>query len=164
VDDAQFDDYYRSTVRRVVQYAYAMCGDLETAQDLAQEAYMRAWQRRRQLAEYDNLDAWLRLVVTRLCTDRWRRMAVRHDALARLRPPDAASPPSDDTVLLVRALRVIPARQRQALVLHYLTGMDIGAVATEMGASAATVRSWLARGRASLLAQLQETTTGERQR
>jgi len=154
VDDTQFDEYYRGTVRRLAQYAYAMCGDLATAQDLAHEAYLRAWQHRRRLAGYEDVEGWLRLVVTRLATDRWRRLAVRQSTLDRLRPPDSTPPPTEDTVLLVRALRAIPARHRQAVVLHYLMGVDVADIAVEMGASAATVRSWLARGRASLAAQL----------
>src|SRR5689334_15651141 len=122
-----------------------MSGDLETAQDLAHEAFLRAWQHRRRLAGYEDVEAWLRLVVTRLATDRWRRLAVRRNTLERLRPPEPAPPPSEDTVLLVRALRAIPARQRQALVLHYLVGVEVADIAVEMAASTATVRSWLAR-------------------
>ncbi|MDG6104358.1 sigma-70 family RNA polymerase sigma factor [Dactylosporangium aurantiacum] len=154
MDETTFDECYRATVRRLVQYAYAMCGDAEVAQDLAHEAYLRAWQRRRRLAGYEDLEAWLRLVVTRLSADRWRRLAVHRRTLARLRPPPPAPPPSDDTVLLVRALREIPARQRQAVVLHYLVGLSVADVATEIGTSAGTVKSWLARGRAALGAHL----------
>jgi RNA polymerase sigma-70 factor (ECF subfamily) len=156
VDETMFDECYRATVRRLVQYAYAMCGDAEVAQDLAHEAYLRAWQRRRRLAGYEDLEAWLRLVVTRLSVDRWRRIAVHRRALARLRPPPPAQPPSDDTVLLVAALRGIPAQQRRAIVLHYLVGLSVADTAVEVGAPAGTVKSWLARGRTALGEQLAE--------
>jgi RNA polymerase sigma-70 factor (ECF subfamily) len=147
VDEAQFDEYYRATVRRLVQYAYALCGDVQAAQDLTHESFLRAWQRRRRLAGYDDLEAWQRLVIARLSTDRWRRLAVRRRALLQMRPPEPSAPPSEDTVALVAALRRIPPRQRQAIVLHYLVGASVADVAVEMGATAATVRSWLARGR-----------------
>jgi RNA polymerase sigma-70 factor (ECF subfamily) len=39
---SDFDAFYTATVRRVVLYLYAVCGDLGDAQDLAQEAYARA--------------------------------------------------------------------------------------------------------------------------
>src|SRR6266545_3434629 len=55
---------------------------------LVQETYARAWQRWRRLAGYDDQEAWLRLVVTRLATDRWRRLGVRRAAAAS-RPPAA---------------------------------------------------------------------------
>ena len=156
MDERQFDEWYRATVRRLVQFAYAMCGDFGVAQDMAHEAYLRAWQRRRQLTGYDDVEAWLRLVVTRLCTDRWRRLAVHQKALRFLRPPDSGPPPSDDTVVLVAALRDVPVKQRQAIVLHYLGGLAVDEIANEMGASAGTVRSWLARARAALSARLSE--------
>ena len=144
MDEQQFDECYRATVRRLVQFAYAMCGDIGIAQDLAHEAYLRAWQRRRQLTGYEDVEAWLRLVVTRLCTDRWRRLAVHQKALRFLRPSDPGPPPSDDTVMLVAALRDVPVKQRQAIVLHYLGGLAVDEIANEMGASAAT-RQILAR-------------------
>jgi RNA polymerase sigma-70 factor (ECF subfamily) len=159
LDEQQFDECYRATVRRLVQFAYAMCGDIGVAQDMAHEAYLRAWQRRRQLTGYEDVEAWLRLVVTRLCTDRWRRLAVHRRALRFLRPPDPGLPPSDDTVMLVAALRAVPVKQRQAIVLHYLGGLTIDEIANEMGASAGTVRSWLARARAALSAHLTEPTS-----
>jgi RNA polymerase sigma-70 factor (ECF subfamily) len=156
LDEVQFDEYHRATVRRLVQYAYAICGDLGTAQDLAHEAYLRAWQRWRQLGGYDDLEAWLRLVVTRLCTDRcaaWRSTGGPCGSCGRPGPP-----PSDDTVVLVAALRELPPKQREAIVLHYLRGLAVHAIATEMGATAGTVRSWLARGRAALSMNLNEPT------
>lgn len=154
MDEAQFDEYYRATVRRMLRYAYAICGDLAAAQDVVQEAYLRAWQRRRRLSSYDDVEAWLRLVVTRLCTDRWRRLAVHRRALERLEPPEAVPPPSEDTVVLVAALRGIQPKLRRALVLHYLVGLPAADIAVETGVPAATVRSWLARGRAQLAARL----------
>ena len=44
-DGSSFDEFYQATSRRLVQYAYALTGDLGTAQDLVQETYLRAWQR-----------------------------------------------------------------------------------------------------------------------
>ena len=43
-DSADFDTFYIATVRRVVLYLYAACGDRSDAQDIAQEAFARAWQ------------------------------------------------------------------------------------------------------------------------
>src|SRR6185312_8723070 len=46
---AGFDELYRASSRRLLQYAYAMTGDLPTAQDITQEAFIRAWRQWRQV-------------------------------------------------------------------------------------------------------------------
>jgi RNA polymerase sigma-70 factor, ECF subfamily len=155
MDDA-FDLFYQDTSRRLIRFAYGLSGDPLEAQDLVQEAYTRAWQRWRRLRGYEDAEAWLRLVVTRLVTDRWRWLGTRRAAATMERPPAPAQPPSEDTVLLVTALRTLPMPQRRALVLHYLLDRSIADIATETGASVGTVKSWLSRGRAGLAAALGE--------
>jgi RNA polymerase sigma-70 factor (ECF subfamily) len=152
VDD--FDAFYRGTSQRLGRYAYGLTGHPAEAQDLTQEAYARAWQRWRTVQACDQPEAWLRVVVTRLATDRWRRLAIRRAVGATLRPPESAEPPSDDTVLLVTALRTLPAPQRRALVLHYLLDRSVADIAVETETNVNTVKSLLARGRAGLAAAL----------
>ncbi|MEU8241699.1 SigE family RNA polymerase sigma factor [Actinoplanes missouriensis] len=149
-----FDAFYRDTSRRLTRYAFGLTGDAGAAQDLVQEAYARAWQRWRRVSGYEDPEAWLRLVVNRLSTDRWRRVFRRraHDAAQAPLPP--APPPSENTVLLVRAMRDLPPAHRQALVLHYLMDRTIAEIAAETGASTGTVKSWLSRGRAGLAVAL----------
>ncbi|KUL28664.1 SigE family RNA polymerase sigma factor [Actinoplanes awajinensis] len=149
-----FDGFYRDTSRRLLRYAYGLTGDPGEAQDLVQEAYARAWQRRRRLAGYDDPEAWLRLVVTRLSADRWRRLGVRRARAAAEPPPGPVPAPSEDVVLLVRAMRELPDAHRRALALHYLLDRSIAEIATETGASPGTVKSWLSRGRAALAVTL----------
>src|SRR5262245_33333566 len=131
-----------------------MCGDLGVAQDLAQEAYIRAWQHWRRVRRYEHPESWLRLVATRLCTDRWRWLGVRRRGQAELRPPDPAPPPSEDSVLLTAALRRVPPAQRRALVLHYLMDMPVADIAAETGTSVGAVKAHLSRGRTRLAAVL----------
>jgi RNA polymerase sigma-70 factor, ECF subfamily len=149
-----FDAFYRDTSRRLLRYAYGLTGDPGEAQDLVQEAYARAWQRRRRLAGYDDPEAWLRLVVNRLSADRWRRLGVRKHRAAAQAPAPPAPPPSEDVVLLVAAMRTLPPAHRRALALHYLLDRSVAEIAAETGKSTGTVKSWLARGRAGLAAAL----------
>jgi RNA polymerase sigma-70 factor (ECF subfamily) len=144
---ADFDDFYQVASPRLVQRAFAMCGDLGVAQDLVQEAFVRAWLRWHKLRHYDDLDSWLRLVVTNLVTDRWRWLSAQRRALRRTGPLPPVAPPGEDGVLLASALRHLPPPQRRAIVLHYLYDLPIAAIAEETGASAGTVKSWLWRGR-----------------
>jgi RNA polymerase sigma-70 factor (ECF subfamily) len=148
-----FDQFYRETGARVLRYVYALTGDLGAAQDLMQEAYVRAWQHWGRVAAYGDQEAWVRVVAARLVTDRWRRMAVRRRA-APIPIRQQVPPPSEDTVLLVRALRTLPPRQRQVVVLHYLCDRPVSAIAAEIEAPEGSVKVWLARARAALAAQL----------
>jgi RNA polymerase sigma-70 factor (ECF subfamily) len=151
-----FDEFYRATSARMLRYGFALTGDLSEAQDLVQEAYVRAWQRWRWLAAYDHTEGWVRLVLTRLATDSWRRLRNRRLALRRAGPPGDAPAPSEDTVLLVDALRRLPTAQRRAVALHYLCDMSVAEIAAETGSSPGTVKSWLSRGRAGLAAVLDD--------
>jgi len=151
----EFDAFYRGTAPRLLRYAYGLTTDAAQAQDLVQEAYARAWQRWRRLRGYEDPEAWLRLVVSRLHTDWWRSARVRRTAV----PPAPApvDPPGETVLLLVAALRTLPAAQRRALALHYLLDLSVAQIAAETGASEGTVKSWLHRGRAALAAQLDDS-------
>jgi RNA polymerase sigma-70 factor (ECF subfamily) len=150
----EFDEFYRATVRRLVRYAYGLTANETEAQDLAQEAYARAWQRWSRVRAYDVPEAWLRTVVTRLATDRWRQLTIR-----RRRPPETPTsqpPPGDDRLFVTTLLASLPLDQRRALTLHYLVDLPVDQVAAEMGANPNTVKSWLSRGRTALAARLAE--------
>src|SRR5262245_6668777 len=153
-DAHSFDEFYRGTYARLLRYGYAVTGDMAEAQDLVQEAYTRAWQRWRTVAEHPSPEAWVRVVVTRLATDRWRRMGRWRAALLRSGPPEHARAPSEDTVMLVAALRDLPVAHRQALALHYLFDLPVADLGAEAGVAINTVKSWLSRGRTALATAL----------
>ncbi|GIF36221.1 sigma-70 family RNA polymerase sigma factor [Actinoplanes xinjiangensis] len=158
-----FDDFYRDTARRLARYAYGLTGDPVEAQDLVQEAYARAWQRWRRLSGYDDPEAWLRLVVNRLSADRWRRLGIRRARAAAEPPLPSVSPPSEDVVLLVQAMRDLPEKVRRAMALHYLLDRSIADIATETGAAPNTVKSWLFRGRTLLAAALDDPSAKQKE-
>jgi len=158
VTDADFDALYQARYGDVVAMAYALTGDLAEAQDLAQEAFCRAWQRWSTLAGYDDPLAWIRRVTANLAASRWRRLAVVRRHLHRQRTPDVA-PLDPDHVALVAALRTLPEPHRRAIVLHHLLDLPIADVAEDLDVAVGTVKSWLHRGRAALAAQLTEAAT-----
>ena len=51
---ASFDSYFRSARQPLVAMAYVMTGDLQVAQDLTQEAFLRTWSRWRHVSRYDD--------------------------------------------------------------------------------------------------------------
>ncbi|BFU47535.1 RNA polymerase sigma factor [Krasilnikovia sp. MM14-A1004] len=159
-DAHSFDEFYRQTSTRLMRYGYALAGDAVEAQDLVQEAYAKAWRHWRTVAAHPAPEAWVRLTMSRLATDRFRRLTAWRGVLSRTGPPPPIAPPSENTVLLTAALRKLPAAHRQAVALHYLFDMSVDAIARETGAAEGTVKSWLSRGRAALAAQLSEAHHG----
>jgi RNA polymerase sigma-70 factor (ECF subfamily) len=157
----QFAAFYAATWGRTVACAYAVTGDLGYAEEVAQEAYTRAWPRWSTLATYDDPGAWVRQVATRQAISRWRRgrTAMRH--LARSRAPETAPPPDENSVALVAALRQLPEAQQRALVLHHLAGFSIADIAQLEHCAEGTVKARLSRGRTALVPLLGDTQNGE---
>jgi len=119
------------------------------AQDIAQEAFARAWQRWAAVRECDSPEAWVRRVATNLAASRWRRIRVAR--AAAWRPVDLQVPEiSTDLVALVSGLRTLPERQRTALVLHYMCDLTVDQIAAELRCPTGSVKSWLSRGRTAL--------------
>ncbi|MFG1996711.1 SigE family RNA polymerase sigma factor [Actinoplanes sp. NPDC048988] len=148
---ADFDAFYIATVRRVVLYLYAAGGDRGDAQDIAQEAFARAWQHWPKVSGYEDPEAWVRTVAWRLSLNRWRGLRRWLAARSRLGPGDEATGgPSPDRVAVVDALRRLPAAQRQAVALHYLLDMPVQEIAASTGVPAGTVKVRLSRARATL--------------
>jgi RNA polymerase sigma-70 factor (ECF subfamily) len=149
-DSAEFDAFYAATSEKLVGQVFAMTGDLGEAEDALQEAYVRAWQHWPKISQYEYPEGWVRTVAFRLCVNAWwktknrltaHRRAARHEHVPELGP---------DLLTIVQALRQLPDKQRQALVLHYVADLTVEQIAAETGAPAGTVKSRLARGRAAL--------------
>lgn len=149
-DQEGFVDFYRVTHPGLVAQLYAYCGDLGDAQDAAQEAYVRAWLRWRQVGGYDDPRAWVTRVGYHLVISRWRRARAALAGLRRHGPPPPVPEPDADTADLVAALRQIPEVQRRALVLHHLGGFSVRDVAAIESTPEGTIKARLARGRRAL--------------
>ncbi|MEV0241913.1 SigE family RNA polymerase sigma factor [Streptomyces sp. NPDC050674] len=160
--EEEFDIFYASAFPRLVGQVYAVTGDLAEAQDVVQEAFVRAWDRRREMLADEAPEAWVRTVAVRLAISRWRRARrwlelVRHNAV-----PEHVPGPGPEHAALVQALRRLPQAQRTAIVLHHLCDLSVEQVASETGAAVGTVKARLSRGRAALAAHLAPERTGLR--
>lgn len=156
---SDFSAFYDATWGRTVACTYALTGELGAAEDVAQEAYSRAWPHWQSLREYDDPGAWVRQVATRLAVSRWRRTRTALSFVSRSRPPEPASPPSETTVALVAALRQIPESQRRAIVLHHLADLSVHEVARLENCPEGTIKARLSRGRAALAELLGDSST-----
>ncbi|THV41138.1 SigE family RNA polymerase sigma factor [Glycomyces buryatensis] len=157
--EAEFTDLYENHFSELAAQVCAYLGDATEAQDLVQEAFLRAWQRWEKVGGYEEPVAWIRRVAWNLATSRHRRNQVARKFLQKSPPPETAPGASPDRVALVEALQHLPAKQRKALVMHYMADMPISAIAESTGAKEGTVKSWLHRGRRELAALLTDEGT-----
>jgi len=153
-ESGSFTDFYAATVDRLLGQLYPVTGDLHEAEEVVQEAFARASVRWSWLRDYDVPEAWVRRVAMNLAADRARRLRRQARAMLRLSPPPAAPPISIEALALAQALRTLPVRQRQVIVLHHLVDLPVEEVARTLAMPEGTVKSLLARGRRALAAKL----------
>jgi len=147
-----FDAFYRARFAPVVRRIHLATGDLTRAEDVVQEAFVRAWQHWSTMRDHDPR-AWVEQVAWRLAIDGWRRterferILKRH--AARPRPAEPASDVEHlDAVLAL--LRPLSTERRMLLVLIYFDDRSVEEAALTLGIPLGTAKSRLARALASL--------------
>ncbi len=146
----------RRLVPVVLAHAYRLLGERSEAEDVAQEAMMRLWKIAPEWRQGEaKVTTWLYRVTANLCTDRLRKR--RSVALDDVPEPldDTASAPEqiqDKARMdaLQEALGGLPERQRQAVVLRHIEGMQNPEIAEIMEISIEAVESLTARGKRAL--------------
>jgi RNA polymerase sigma-70 factor, ECF subfamily len=126
------------------------------AEELAQDALVRAIERWPRVATMDNSIGWTVTVALNLGRSRLRRLAAERRAHRRLRSsPEAETLPSpEDEVAMWDAVRALPTRQRTALVLSIIEGLSLDEVAQALGCGYSTAREHARRGRERLATEL----------
>ena len=152
-----FEEFYTAAVGRLLGQLFPVTGDLHEAEEVVQEAFARASVRWTRLRDYDVPEAWVRRVAMNLAADRARSLRRQASAILKLSPSPAVPAVSVEALALAEALRTLPVRQRQVLVLHYLVDLPVEEVARTLDMPYGTVKSLLARGRKALAAKLGET-------
>lgn len=139
---------------RLVGLACLLLRDRAEAEDVVQEAFLRLQSRASSIVAEGRELAYLRSIVLNLARSRLRRR--RLVGWARLPVRVAGSRPDevvelrDEQRRIVQALRRLPARQRECLVLRYFDGLTDQEVADTLGLSITSVRTHVRRGKAAL--------------
>jgi RNA polymerase sigma-70 factor (sigma-E family) len=159
--DALVAGLFREEVRSLVRLARFFVDDREAAEDLVQEAFIRLARSAYRIRERDKAAAYLRSIVLNLARDHNRRglVSVRH------RPAADPQPAGVEELAVVRAeqrevieaLRDLPRRQRDCVVLRYYLELGVPQIAATLGLSANSVKTHLQRGLRALEARLEVT-------
>lgn len=142
-------DVFDSSYRKLVVQLYGVTGNLDEAEDVVQEAFVRAAAAGGRFLRVDNHEAWLRTTAINVHRSRWRK--IRNGRRAReLMPPPRDPEGLEQHLEIIDALRTLPEQQRQVIALHYLADLPVHTIAEELGIPVGTVKSRLSRGRDAL--------------
>jgi RNA polymerase sigma-70 factor (ECF subfamily) len=160
-DDAAFGELVGEHERTVLRAAWRLVGNAEDARDIAQEVFLRLHRHLGRLDPCREIGPWLHRVTVNLALTALRRRRRRpesplehaHRVAAgasgqpeQERRADAA----DARRVLVTALNRLSERERVAVILRDLEGMDMKDVARALGCRRVTIRAYLSRGRLKL--------------
>ena len=152
-DVSSFEGIVRRWQAPLVNLAYRFCRDRSRAEEMAQEAFLRAYRALRQWRRDAAFSTWLFALATNLYRTELRRIPagiIPLDDVPELRdsrPADGGFEAVDRDQVVRRAVFALPAKYREALLLFYFHEMDITAAAASLGLPEGTVKARLSRGR-----------------
>jgi RNA polymerase sigma-70 factor, ECF subfamily len=142
----------------VYRYAFRLCGSVEEAEDLTQQAFLTAHRRLHQLREQDSAKAWLCAIARNTFLT---RIALRRSARSvplQLIPEPADESPHElliESDELQQILNELPEEFRTPLILFYFDEFTYREIAEQMNVPIGTVMSRLARGKGYLRRRLE---------
>ena len=151
-----FDAFYLREYPKMVALAAAVSGSRLVAEDLAQEAMLRAHRRWDRVAGYEMPGAWMRRVTINLAVSATRRRRADLRRMLRLGPQPSIPPPEPVDERVWHAVAALPGKQRAAIALHYLEDLSIGEIAQVLEVAESTARVHLHRGREALASALRD--------
>ena len=155
-------ELYQAHALGMIRLAHIMLGDRQSAEDVVQEAFCGLYRRWPHLSDPASAVPYVRSAVLNRCRSVLRRRTV---ALAPRGPagPAGAAASAESAVLtteerqeIMRAVRRLPQRQREALVLRFYLDLSAEETASTMGISPGSVRSATHRALAALGRMLEE--------
>jgi len=166
-DQGAFDALVRRYEKQLYNTAYRLTGSYDDASDLAQEAFVRAWNNLRSFRGDASFSTWLYRIVTNVFLDERKRRRARpqrslEEALGSdentvTRQFEDAGPTPQDRVeererwqILQKAIAELPAPQRVMVVLYHTENRSYEEIAQIMGLPMGTVKSRLNRARLAL--------------
>lgn len=161
-DIAAFEGLVRRWQGPLVNLAYRFCRDRSRAEEMAQEAFLRAFRSLDRWRREAAFSTWLFALATNLYCSELRRIPARMVTLDDITEPsdpraiDGGLEREDQNRAVRRAVLALPAKYREALLLFYFHDMDISAAARSLDVPEGTVKARLSRGREILRSKLSQ--------
>ena len=157
---AAFEGIVRRWQGPLINLAYRFCHDRGHAEEMAQEAFLRAYRGLAQWRKDAAFSTWLFSLATNLYCAELRRIPAPSVSLDDV--PEPADPRDSDGGLEVedrdravrRAVFNLPTKYRETLILFYFHGMDVSAAARSLSLPEGTIKARLSRGREILRGKL----------
>ncbi|MEU6731324.1 SigE family RNA polymerase sigma factor [Nonomuraea wenchangensis] len=158
--DAAVTELFLAHRLALVRLAFLLLGDQETAEDVAQDAFAEVYRRWSRLADRGQLLPYLRTAVVNGCRMVLRRRAIIGRFRGHREVPfwsaEAAALLGETRREVFLAVRALPRRQREVLVLRFYLDLSEAEIAQVMGVSRGTVKSTASRALKVLAGKLQE--------
>ncbi|MGO9218593.1 MAG: sigma-70 family RNA polymerase sigma factor [Streptosporangiaceae bacterium] len=162
-----FAEFYREAKDECLFTVMVSVGDRDTAQDLVDEAFARAWASWGTVSRHPAPAAWVVRTALNTSISRWRRrrreVPVPDLALVADRPAAGGAAGSSVDPRIMAALLRLPARQRQVVALRLFLDLDTAGTARVLGIAPGTVQAHLGRAMAALRGDLIPTRQEENQ-
>jgi len=152
-DVSAFEGIVRRWQAPLVNLAYRFCRDRGRAEEMAQEAFLRAYRGLRQWRRDAAFSTWLFAVATNLYRSELRRIPDRTVSIEDVtelrdsRPGDGGLAEEDRYQAVRSAIQTLPDKYRDPMILFYFHEMDIAAAARSLNLPQGTVKARLSRGR-----------------
>jgi RNA polymerase sigma-70 factor (ECF subfamily) len=154
---AAFENIVRRWQSPLINLAYRFCRDRGRAEDMAQEAFLRAYRALGTWRRDAAFSTWLFALATNLYRTELRRIPVGAVPLSDLHAAAESRNELEDADrdrAVRRAVFALPAKYREALILFYFHDMDVHDAARSLGLPEGTVKARLSRGREILRGKL----------
>jgi RNA polymerase sigma-70 factor (ECF subfamily) len=152
-DARAFEGIVRRWQGPLVNMAWRYCRDRGRAEELAQEAFVKAWRGLKSWRREGSFSTWLFALAANVYRSELKRFPTETVAMDEVAEPSKAA--AQHTVLaermsaerVRRAVLALPVRYREPVVLYYFHEMDLGAAARTMGLAEGTMKARLSRAR-----------------
>jgi RNA polymerase sigma-70 factor (ECF subfamily) len=152
-DLSAFEGVYRMHSAQVLGVCMRMAGDRREAEELAQDAWVRAWERLGSFRGDATFGTWMHRLTVNLLLDRrrsdarWKKRLVSMEDEGPVERHAAVTAPAGARLDLERALRTLPDGARTVFLLHEVDGYKHREIAERLGVAVGTVKAQLHRAR-----------------
>ncbi len=159
LSDSAFRTELTGSALHLRAFARSLCGNRDTADDLTQETLMRAWAARERFAAGTSFKAWTFTILRNIYFGQIRRLRFVGEYNEIEAERVLSTPAKQDVGLeatdVLRAMMLLPAAQREVLILAAVGHVSYREMAEICGVAVGTIKSRIARARASLSATIE---------